>query len=511
MGALNKIGDWFLSAILGRNWSDALRNREFGIIADWFTSSFILVGFSGLVFLFFAAASSGVDGLGPETIAAQNVKAQLVAPSPGNRGSGSLPAPRPSSAASSNSNSAPKPVTVAPEPTVSAERTDRNSPPGTWNCYVGLRVFSLGLLLAAACTCLGWFLGLLFGVPRVSPNAGAGVVSQSDSVNTNFMEISDWLTKTIVGVGLTLLTSLPKFLGDLAASIIRFGFQWGDYGQLAAVSILLYFLLGGFWLGYVGTRTLLTKMFESISLPDALVQKAAAPESLQIDSSNAIVPASGALKAADASLLAAPLQSLQTQTDAVAWASAQARAGNLETARSALENARTLDPKNTDIGRQLLKIYLALKLFPEAVALARNLPDSAPRMVAMLYDTPPNGFLTAQSIGQNLLRDPDCQDSASVHVWLASAYGQEYSYEKDNGHNDKLPQLEKQVEAEVTSAVTIDPLTRPLLLSLWRPSPGSIENDLRDIPQDNVVLTRLLTSSQEATGASSSFPTDSSR
>jgi hypothetical protein len=180
----------------------------------------------------------------------------------------------------------------------------------------GLRVLGLSILFGAACTCSGWLLGLLFGVPRTlargqptnqpapggqpppggpppggpqpagvgpppttggqpppapaapaaAPNAAqrANASRVANGVNTNLEDISDWLTKTIVGVGLTQLYSVPHFLWAKAEQLNTFGFGWTNHGQLLALSLFVYFATGGFWLGYVGTRTILTALLNMI-------------------------------------------------------------------------------------------------------------------------------------------------------------------------------------------------------------------------------------------------------
>ncbi|MFL5330330.1 MAG: hypothetical protein ACJ8C4_15625 [Gemmataceae bacterium] len=68
--------------------------------------------------------------------------------------------------------------------------------------------FARGLLLAAACVAAGFFAGFVFGIPRVlqvdrvpkSLKAADGEYRQR--VNTNLEDISDWITKIIVGLGL---------------------------------------------------------------------------------------------------------------------------------------------------------------------------------------------------------------------------------------------------------------------------------------------------------------------
>jgi hypothetical protein len=74
----------------------------------------------------------------------------------------------------------------------------------------------LGILVAGTFLLLGAIIGLLFGIPRalqqekvIGDSAGSGTSSAGSGTasgyrpNTNLEQISDWLTKILVGVGLT--------------------------------------------------------------------------------------------------------------------------------------------------------------------------------------------------------------------------------------------------------------------------------------------------------------------
>jgi len=128
----------------------------------------------------------------------------------------------------------------------------------------------------------GTLLGFLFGVPRtvetetrasekdtiptppaegVHTGAGTNNLPQYQ-VNTNLEQISDWLTKILVGVGLTQLTQLPSQLTRVAryfGSSINPGTSGGS-GSFA-VTIILSFSVLGFLFGYVATRVFLAPMF----------------------------------------------------------------------------------------------------------------------------------------------------------------------------------------------------------------------------------------------------------
>jgi len=84
----------------------------------------------------------------------------------------------------------------------------------------------VGLLLLIAITALlaGGLLGFLFGIPKVNRQYAPGddyAKSRKYFPNTNLEEVSDWLTKIIIGVGLTQLIRIPEYLRNLATGILK--------------------------------------------------------------------------------------------------------------------------------------------------------------------------------------------------------------------------------------------------------------------------------------------------
>jgi hypothetical protein len=124
---------------------------------------------------------------------------------------------------------------------------------------------AVGLLLSGACFLLGALIGFLFGIPRSlqgttsadQESTGRNTANRRERVrygaNTNLEQISDWLTKILVGVGLTQLGSIADHLRDAST---YFGPVLGgpDNGAPAALVIILYFASSGFLLGYLWTR-----------------------------------------------------------------------------------------------------------------------------------------------------------------------------------------------------------------------------------------------------------------
>jgi hypothetical protein len=127
-----------------------------------------------------------------------------------------------------------------------------------------LRTACVGLMIAGAAALVGGLLGFLFGIPRAlqsdeapAPQPGAAKEGDHPTVsykaNTNLEQISDWLTKILVGVGLTQLAFLPDNLYALAAFL---GPALGAVPQteVMAGGVVLSFAVCGFLFGYLWTR-----------------------------------------------------------------------------------------------------------------------------------------------------------------------------------------------------------------------------------------------------------------
>lgn len=126
--------------------------------------------------------------------------------------------------------------------------------------FVGL------LIIAGFASCLcGVLLGFLFGIPKLNKNYAPREdykTLQKYDPNTNLEDISDWLTKIIVGVSLTQLTKIPSAFKNIADYVLlnnhcRFTC---DYAKPIIISMIIFFLITGFLIGYFYTRLLLPKL-----------------------------------------------------------------------------------------------------------------------------------------------------------------------------------------------------------------------------------------------------------
>jgi len=146
-----------------------------------------------------------------------------------------------------------------------------------------LSTLSVGLVSAGAAWLIGVLLGFLFGIPHTKEgkpetsklgSGTAGEQSENDdrySQSTSLEQISDWLTKIIVGVGLTQLNYIPRKLDQLAEFVA--GGLGGDKPNSAfALGIILYFAVCGFLFGYLWGRLYMLGLFREADLEKRLKQ-----------------------------------------------------------------------------------------------------------------------------------------------------------------------------------------------------------------------------------------------
>ena len=133
-------------------------------------------------------------------------------------------------------------------------------------------IVSVGMIVAGAFIILGGLLGFIFGIPRTLQNEhyrtdslldrDSNLASDSYKDNTNLEQISDWLTKIIVGVGLTQFTSIPGFLKKVA-TYLEPGLGHYSTSSVLALTMVIYFSGLGFLYGYLLTRLYLPGLLQT--------------------------------------------------------------------------------------------------------------------------------------------------------------------------------------------------------------------------------------------------------
>ena len=155
--------------------------------------------------------------------------------------------------------------------------------------------FRAALAWGLACFASGFLGGFLFGIPRVlqpegaqASGVGSSALSYQQRVNTNLEQISDWLTKIIVGLGLVQLRSVPDYLYKLSVWMAR-SFS-GDQNNKAvdatsfACAFIIFFSIVGFVGAYLLTRLFLAGAFWRADSTQSVTVKEEAGKSTEDDS-----------------------------------------------------------------------------------------------------------------------------------------------------------------------------------------------------------------------------------
>ena len=157
--------------------------------------------------------------------------------------------------------------------------------------WAGATIFGIGIMFAGASFLVGNLIGFLFGIPRAlrqsfpdTPQSAGSSESQSAinhpsySTNTNLEQISDWLTKILVGVGLTQLSEISRNVNAMAVDMGKaLGALDGNCtGNTAfAGAIIVYFVIFGFLVCYLWTRLYLQRALDDpVALLSDKIQQA---------------------------------------------------------------------------------------------------------------------------------------------------------------------------------------------------------------------------------------------
>lgn len=125
------------------------------------------------------------------------------------------------------------------------------------------------LIVAGAAFFVGVLAGFVFGIPRTLQLDTARSASEPDprgtyGANTNLEQISDWLTKILVGAGLVQLGALQGRLAEIGDTTAAAMGSAAAGNSVVAQCIVLYFGICGFLLGYLWTRIYLTSEFSQL-------------------------------------------------------------------------------------------------------------------------------------------------------------------------------------------------------------------------------------------------------
>ncbi len=148
-----------------------------------------------------------------------------------------------------------------------------------FGALIGGAAWAGALVWALASLAGGFGMGFLFGIPRAgrqSPDADNGAGPKDNArggtriqqPNTNLEQVSDWVTKILVGLGLVELRNMPDRVWSLAQTAAETMCGPHCSGQAAsfALAVIVYSAVVGFIFGYALTRTYLPGAFHRAEL-----------------------------------------------------------------------------------------------------------------------------------------------------------------------------------------------------------------------------------------------------
>jgi tetratricopeptide (TPR) repeat protein len=334
----------------------------------------------------------------------------------------------------------------------------------------GLRSYApwAALVWAFAFLAFGALVGFVFGIPR-APNGGppgAGLTTSSPSgdatqadrgddqqitlptgtVNTNLEQISDWLTKIIVGATLVQFQKMPEAI-NRAASFV--GSSLGDPEQkFFAGGLLIYFTILGFLGSYLLTRLYLQPIFaKAATLPISKAEREEirqAPIAVRSATPQLTSDAQKAVKR----LLDINLEELSSAGDIAVWAKAQLASKNYAEAVRGYDKALERLPDDINLrvdfaqalkaaGRPLEEVKQQLldayqRLTPQTDKMTKERVYRT-LVFTLVYMSPPGGFSDAIKYGEEYSSDKSNLNDGGIYTTLAAAYGQRYRWEKERG------------------------------------------------------------------------------
>jgi len=117
-----------------------------------------------------------------------------------------------------------------------------------------LSILGCALLIALAATLVGTFIGFIFGIPKTVTTTGTAVnITETYQGNTNLEQISDWLTKILIGAGLVELKAIYTTLQSFGSQFVKHK-PLGVLGWIVAPALVISYSICGFLLAYLWAR-----------------------------------------------------------------------------------------------------------------------------------------------------------------------------------------------------------------------------------------------------------------
>ncbi|HEY3797337.1 MAG TPA: hypothetical protein VGL58_03215 [Caulobacteraceae bacterium] len=334
-----------------------------------------------------------------------------------------------------------------------------------------LRDIGIVVLTGSLGMIAGALLGFLFGLPKVAPTPNAGAAPATPTLvgpasltppgsgpllssNTNLEEVSDWLTKVVVGASLTQIGNLNTLLTAFSATIAAADKGGNPLAPFCASLTLCAGVILGFLGMYLESRIVLSRILNDVQV--SLLQNLAG----RLTSAITSIASSGAV------------------TDAA-----------LAPAADDLNKAVALNPGNADLRAATVKALTLSGRGGDAATLLQTVTTKTvdDRMSEMFLDLykPPLGYEDALKVAQSLEADPEVAARADFWFYRAAALGERLKAQLAQTPPDTaVADTRAQIIADTQRCVTIDASFKPRLRALAHPAPGALDDDLTAMAGD---------------------------
>ncbi len=257
-----------------------------------------------------------------------------------------------------------------------------------------------------ACLLTGTAIGFLFGIPKILQNnqvtaPGATTPVYQQQVNTNLTEISDWLTKIIVGLGLVNLNKIPPYLSNIAKILADGLCQPASSALAFACGIIVTYLILGFLFGYIITRLYLSSAF-SVADQRALRIIAQKAEETAQKTNEAVGAAQSALQKAEFALIK-PSESLriggQTSEEEL-----DQLAQTYNQIRTTMSSGNLRTRKMTQVIKEMMTVIPSLTSFDISKALKES--DNGKRLAGCAYLYIKPDYRHLEELVDAIIKDP---------------------------------------------------------------------------------------------------------
>lgn len=362
---------------------------------------------------------------------------------------------------------------------------------------VGFTIAGVTIVVAGAAAMLGGLLGFLFGIPRTMQDgaeAAAGSGETRQLVNTNLERVSDWLTTMLIGATLIQITSLPNAIWTSSATIVSVTAVKAAGFQSMVAGVFVYFLIVGFFSGYLLTRLYLTLAFGAVQQQlskrdkDIVLARAAQPE----------VEPTKEQRASAQEITKKPLASLTLAEDVQAWAQAQKILKAFDKAADGFQKLMQMNPGDPQAKLSYASMLDQLGQTRRAdevrAQVARQAQEQTAKlnvntMLSLLYR--PGRYEDVIVIGEDNIAN-GTNTSGELYFLLSVAYAQKYASLKattaDETTEGKVAEARSKVLANLQTAISKDPAYKERAKMLWDPAypnKNKGENDFEIFKAEN--------------------------